>query len=74
LCADAGIIVTAYEDHAEGTMNGDRFERIVLRPQITISAGDADLAKRLHHEAHEKCYIANSLNFPVLCEPAIVSS
>jgi organic hydroperoxide reductase OsmC/OhrA len=74
LCADAGIIVTAYEDHAEGTMNGDRFERIVLRPQVTISAGDADLAKRLHHEAHEKCYIANSLNFPVPCEPVIMSS
>ncbi|MHA4870285.1 OsmC family protein [Duganella sp. PWIR1] len=74
LCADAGIIVTAYEDHAEGTMNGDRFERIILRPQVTVSAGDTDLAKRLHHEAHEKCYIANSLNFPVLCEPAIVSS
>jgi organic hydroperoxide reductase OsmC/OhrA len=74
LCADAGIIVTAYEDHAEGTMNGDRFERVVLRPQVTISAGNADLAKRLHHEAHEKCYIANSLNFPVLCEPVIMSS
>ena len=24
---------------------------------------------RLHHEAHEECYIANSVNFPVLLEP-----
>lgn len=72
LCADAGVIVAAYEDHAEGTVNGDRFERIVLRPRVTISAGDPELAMRLHHEAHAKCYIANSLNFPVQCEPVII--
>jgi organic hydroperoxide reductase OsmC/OhrA len=41
LCADAGIVVTAYVDHAEGTMTGDRFERIVLRPHVTIATGDA---------------------------------
>ncbi|HEX5344741.1 MAG TPA: OsmC family protein [Duganella sp.] len=71
LCADAGIVVTAYVDHAEGTMNGDRFERIVLRPHVTIAAGDRALALQLHHKAHEECYIANSLNFPVDCEPSI---
>jgi organic hydroperoxide reductase OsmC/OhrA len=71
LCADAGIVVTAYVDQAEGTMKGDRFKRIVLRPHVTISAGDRELALRLHHKAHEECYIANSLNFPVDCEPSI---
>ena len=71
LCADAGIIVTDYVDHAEGTMNGDRFERIVLRPRVAISAGDRALALQLHHQAHQECYIANSLNFPVDCEPSI---
>jgi organic hydroperoxide reductase OsmC/OhrA len=25
----------------------------------------------LHHVAHEKCYIANSVNFPILCEPVV---
>lgn len=74
LCAEAGIIVVAYVDEAEGTMiEGDkgRFTRIVLRPRVTIRAGDdISLAARLHHEAHEKCFIANSLNFPVLCEPS----
>ncbi|MYM26333.1 OsmC family peroxiredoxin [Duganella sp. FT135W] len=71
LCADAGIIVTAYVDEAEGTMNGDRFERVVLRPRVTISAGDRELALRLHHKAHEECYIAKSVNFPIDCEPSI---
>ncbi|WP_432382689.1 OsmC family protein [Duganella sp. P38] len=72
LCADAGIIVTAYEDAAAGTMHDDRFERIVLRPRVTIAAGDRELALQLHHVAHQKCYIANSVNFPILCEPSIV--
>lgn len=78
LCAEAGISVIAYVDEAEGTMvEGDRgrFTRIVLRPKVTLRAGDdAGLAARLHHEAHEKCFIANSLNFPVLCEPSFESA
>ncbi|MYM36460.1 OsmC family peroxiredoxin [Duganella sp. FT94W] len=72
LCADAGIVVTAYEDEAEGRMRDERFERIVLRPRVTIAAGDRALALQLHHTAHQKCYIANSVNFPILCEPVIV--
>lgn len=75
LCAEAGIVVTVYLDEAEGTMtddaDGGRFERIVLRPHVTIATGDRDLALQLHHQAHEKCYIANSVNFPILCEPVL---
>ncbi|MET0264664.1 MAG: OsmC family protein [Duganella sp.] len=75
LCAEAGIVVSAYEDQAEGTMvEGARghFTGIVLRPRVTIRQGDdAELAARLHHEAHAQCFIANSLNFPVRCEPVI---
>jgi len=50
------------------------FTRIVLKPQVSISSGDPELARTLHHQAHSLCYIANSLNFPVLCEPTIVQS
>lgn len=76
LCADAGVIVVAYEDDAQGTMidttEEGRFARIVLRPRVTISAqSDRALAEHLHHTAHERCYIANSVNFPIACEPTI---
>jgi organic hydroperoxide reductase OsmC/OhrA len=78
LCADAGIAVLAYQDHAAGTMvedpatGGGRFVRVVLRPQVTVRAGDdADRARRLHDEAHAKCYIASSVNFAVTHEPII---
>ncbi|MFM0478341.1 OsmC family protein [Paraburkholderia strydomiana] len=79
LCADAGIAVVQYQDHAEGTMldspQQGRFSQIVLRPHVVIQpGGDVELARRLHHVAHEKCYIANSVNFPILCEPVIETS
>lgn len=78
LCAVNGIVVTAYEDHAEGVMETEedgsgRFVEVTLRPRVEISAGDRELAEKLHHDAHEKCFIANSVNFPVRCEPVIVA-
>ena len=77
LCAEAGVVVTAYEDAAEGEMQeapdgGGAFVRAVLRPRVTIAAGsDEARARALHHEAHAKCFIARSVNFPVECEPEI---
>jgi len=32
------------------------------------------LAARLHHDAHARCYVANSVNFPIECEPVIESA
>jgi organic hydroperoxide reductase OsmC/OhrA len=78
-CAVSGIVVTDYVDHAEGRMeedgkDGGRFTEVTLRPRITIQpGGDIALAERLHHIAHEKCFIATSVNFPVLCEPEIIA-
>jgi organic hydroperoxide reductase OsmC/OhrA len=76
LCSQNGIVVTRYVDEAEGTMIedaaiGGKFERAVLRPRVTISKGDKQKAAALHHEAHRLCFIANSVNFPVDCEPTI---
>jgi organic hydroperoxide reductase OsmC/OhrA len=77
LCSDAGISVLSYVDQAEGTMRerGETgvFTAVTLRPKVVIrEEDDAALATRLHHVAHERCYIANSVKFPVHCEPQIV--
>jgi organic hydroperoxide reductase OsmC/OhrA len=77
LCADAGVRVLRYVDHAVGTMadppgGQGRFTRIVLHPRVVIRAGDdRELALRLHRDAHARCYIANSVNFEIACEPVI---
>ena len=77
LCADAGVVVTGYVDHAEGIMietadGGGRFTRVTLHPEVTVAAAaDHALAERLHAEAHAKCFVANSVNFPVEHVPTI---
>nr|WP_298795159.1 OsmC family protein [uncultured Acetobacter sp.] len=77
LCAQAGVVVTAYEDHAEGVMleeasGAGQFTSVTLKPVVTISAeSDETTAMALHHQAHELCFIARSMNFPVTAEPII---
>lgn len=78
LCAQAGIVVTAYEDNAEGRMieeagGAGQFTAVTLRPRVTISA-DCDETQMLplHHRAHGMCFIARSVNFPITIEPAVV--
>jgi len=62
--------VTSYEDEGEGTLDGVRFTRVVLRPRIAFESDpDPELLERLHHRAHELCFIANSVNFPVEVDP-----
>lgn len=76
LCAQAGIIVTSYADDAQGTMqlNADgsgQFSEVVLRPRAEYErAPSHEQLRTLHQRAHELCFIARSVNFPVRCEPA----
>ena len=55
LCSAAGVVVTAYEDSADGVMQthppgGEgEFTRVTLRPRVTITPeSDAETAARLH--------------------------
>ena len=83
LAAADGVVVLAYTDHARGTMlveaaGHGQFTEVVLHPAVTLAQGartpggdpvdDAHLAA-LHVRAHETCFIARSVNFPVRCEP-----
>ncbi|HKQ23714.1 MAG TPA: OsmC family protein [Burkholderiales bacterium] len=75
LCAVNKVVVVEYADKATGTMEetadgGGRFVEVILRPAITLTAqSDRDTARRLHDDAHEKCFVANSVNFPVRVQP-----
>lgn len=77
VCAADGVVVTAYTDRAEGTMEetpdgGGRFTRVTLRPEVEVaSAGMAERALALHERAHTLCFIANSVNFPVRHTPTV---
>ena len=77
LCAKAGITVLSYRDDARATMAEDRngagrFISAELRPRVTLRAGaDAAAAASLHRDAHDYCFIASSVNFPIECDPVI---
>jgi organic hydroperoxide reductase OsmC/OhrA len=76
-CAVAKVVVLEYSDDAMGKMiempdDGGHFTEVTLRPRVVISEeSDPEKAKELHHKAHELCFIANSVNFPVGAEPSI---
>jgi organic hydroperoxide reductase OsmC/OhrA len=75
LCSESKIVVVEYEDDAVGTMiedpeRGGYFTEVVLRPRVLLAPGsNTSLAVSLHERAHHLCFIANSVNFPVRCDP-----
>lgn len=75
LAQSAGLDVAHYSDSAEGEMGRVgpgrmSITRIVLRPKIAFAGRQPDQSEldRLHHEAHERCFIANSLNSEIVVE------
>jgi len=76
LAAKRGIIVDQYTDEATGYMGKDEdgnvaITRIVLRPNSIYSAGlvaEPEQIEKLHHRAHQMCFIANSVKTDVVTE------
>jgi organic hydroperoxide reductase OsmC/OhrA len=76
LAAKARIDVLDYVDGASAEMPEDdppvRLTKITLRPKITLAKGPTeDRVLKLIHQAHEHCYIANSLRTEVTLEPRV---
>jgi organic hydroperoxide reductase OsmC/OhrA len=77
LARRAGLDVASYRDKAEGEMGRNAagktaIMRITLRPDIAFAGAAPDPAEiqRLHHEAHARCFIANSLNAEIVVAEA----
>jgi len=73
----AGFVVDRYVDAAEGLMEKGAdgrtwMSRVTLRPEIAWSGKTPDAAEiaDLHHQAHEACFIANSVKTDVRVQPA----
>ncbi len=77
LACRAGWVVDDYRDAASGTLARDAQGRlaiteVTLRPRVRwAGARQPDVAEvqRLHHAAHEACFIANSVRSALRCEP-----
>ncbi|HEV7991921.1 MAG TPA: OsmC family protein, partial [Gemmatimonadaceae bacterium] len=75
VAAKRGIVVDSYVDDAEGVMDRNEegrlaITRVVLRPRVVYATPpDSATEAALHHQAHEDCYIANSVRTEVVVEP-----
>ena len=73
-----GVVVVGYRDEAVAVLSedgrgGGAFVSATLRPVVTVAdASMAELARTLHAEAAEKCFIAASVAFPVGHEASVV--
>jgi organic hydroperoxide reductase OsmC/OhrA len=77
LAARAGWVVDSYRDEAIGTLARNAEQRlamtqVTLRPAVQFGGSPQPRQEevlRLHHAAHDACYIANSVRTEVLCVP-----
>jgi organic hydroperoxide reductase OsmC/OhrA len=60
---------------AENSDGSGQFTEVMLRPRVTVTP-ESDCAKalELHEQAGKLCFIARSVNFPVLHSPVISNS
>ncbi|WP_338680636.1 OsmC family protein [Janthinobacterium sp. TB1-E2] len=77
LAAQRGYVIDDYRDEATGDLGKNAqgrlaMTRIVLRPRIAFAGTppSPEALAALHHDAHERCYIANSLTADVVVEGA----
>jgi organic hydroperoxide reductase OsmC/OhrA len=76
LSAQRGFSLFSYEDSALGVMSEDRDGRqwvakVTLRPRVVFDGEKRPTAaevESLHHESHERCYLANSVKTQILVE------
>lgn len=82
IAAKYKFCVDRYADTAEGVMAKNAEGKmamtvVTLRPEIDFSGERRPTRERidqLHREAHEECFIANSVKTEVRCEPVVVDA
>ena len=73
LAQNRKLVVERYVDEAVGVLDRTWMSKVTLRPVVTFSgkAPTDEELRALHHKAHEKCFIANSVKTEVRVEPRI---
>jgi organic hydroperoxide reductase OsmC/OhrA len=73
LAAQKKFVVERYVDEAVGVLDKTWISRVTLRPSVTFSGQQPTEEEHaaLHHRAHEKCFIANSVKTEVIVEPCL---
>lgn len=79
IAAKRGFVVNNYEDKVQGEMGKDKdgkfsITRVTLRPHVIFnknSSPEENINSEMHQQAHEKCFIANSVKTEIRVESTI---
>ncbi len=79
IASRAGFCVASYEDAADGRIGRSAagkqvVDLVTLRPRVRVTGArvpDAATLAALHHQAHEECFLANSVRCEIRCEPVL---
>ena len=73
IAGQAKWVVESYSDEAVGVLENTWVSRVTLRPVVAFSGKNPteEEHRALHHRAHEKCFIANSVKTQVIVEPCL---
>lgn len=77
LAAALSFVVDSYEDEAVGHMSEIAPDRlavteVILRPRVSFDSAHAPTRSQLddlHHAAHDRCFLANSVKTQIRIEP-----
>jgi organic hydroperoxide reductase OsmC/OhrA len=71
IASRAGYVVDSYVDDAVGVLDKTWMSKVTLRPRVAFSGKRPSEEEHhaLHHKAHAKCFIANSVKTEVRVEP-----
>ena len=81
IAAQRGFLIESYRDDAAGVLGEDAAHKlaitcVTLRPEIQYGNDrlpTAEESEAMHHEAHERCFIARSVKTEIRCEPVETS-
>ena len=77
ICSKKRLIVQDYVDHATAVLEQNEqhelvISRVILRPEVTFAEGievARETMEQIHHQAHDKCFLAKSVKSEILLEP-----
>ncbi len=77
ICSKKRLVVERYIDHSTAYLVQDEagdliINKVVLRPDVTFAKGtevNQEVLDKIHHQSHDKCFLAKSVKSEVLIEP-----
>lgn len=77
ICSKKRLVVQDYVDNATAFLVQDKqgdlvISQVILRPDVIFAEGievDRETIEEIHHQSHEKCFLAKSVKSDVVVEP-----